>query len=201
MLSGSSEPVRQFVFRRQPAVRRQMVDHLGQMLAEAIQQVLARQAALRHQAVDLVGAKRVGEIARRDLLVRAWAHPRIGRLAVAVLLEMLEQVAQSAADNAACRATGKHAAEAALENGAKTAKTSTKAAAAKTATTKAAANSARRGCRRRCSGRSRAAADVFDSLVGKQRQDRHGHRRHAAAGLCARSGGTARTVLHSVQYI
>src|SRR5580700_2671233 len=125
-----------------------MVDHLGQMLAEAIQQVLARQAALRHQAVDLVGAKRVGEIARRDLLVRAWAHPRIGRLAVAVLLELLEQVAQSAADNAACRASGKHAAEAALENVAKTAKTSTK-----TSTTKAAANSARRGCRRRCSGR------------------------------------------------
>src|SRR5580692_2969493 len=187
-----------------------MVDHLGQMLAEAIQQVLARQAALRHQAVDLVGAKRVGEVARCDLLIRARAHPRIGGFAVAVLLELLEQVAQSAADNAACRASGEHAAEATLEDVAKTAetstktstaKTSTKASAAKTSTTKAAANSARRGCRRRCSGRSRAAADVFDSLVGKQRQDRHGHRRHAAAGLCARSGGTARTVLHSVQYI
>src|ERR1700722_3195000 len=172
-----------------------MVDHLGQMLAEAAQQVLARQAALRHQAVDLVGAKRVCEITRRDLLVRPRAHPRIGGFAVAVLLELLEQVAQSAADNAACRTSGEHAAEATLEDVAKTTKTST----TKTSTTKAAANSAGRGRRRRC--RSRAAADVFDSLVGKQRQDRHGHRRHAAAGLRARGGGTARTVLPSVQYI
>src|ERR1700722_12786376 len=97
-----------------------MVDHLGQMLAEAVQQVLARQAALRHQAVDLVGTKRVGEIAGGDLLVWSRAHPRIGGFAVAVLLELLEQVAQSAADDAAGRAARKQAAKPALENVAKT---------------------------------------------------------------------------------
>src|ERR1700688_396232 len=43
---------RYFVFGRQPSVRRQMVDHVGQMLAEAREQFVARQAALRHQTVD-----------------------------------------------------------------------------------------------------------------------------------------------------
>jgi hypothetical protein len=51
-----------------------MVDHLRQMLAEAIKQFLARQAALRHQTVDLIGAERAGEITRRYLLVRSRAN-------------------------------------------------------------------------------------------------------------------------------
>src|SRR5487761_2790619 len=70
MLAGLSKPARQFALGRQPSVRRQMIDHLGQMLAEAIEQFVARQAALRHQAVDLIGAERAGEIAGRNRLVR-----------------------------------------------------------------------------------------------------------------------------------
>ena len=52
-----------------------MIDHVGQILAEAFQQVIARQPALRRQRFDLVGAERAGEIAGRDLLVGAVADP------------------------------------------------------------------------------------------------------------------------------
>src|SRR6185312_12128623 len=77
-----------------------MVDHLGQMLAQAREQIVARQAGLRHQAIDLIGAQRIGKIVRRNLLVRARADPGIGGFAMTILLELLEQVAKSAADHA-----------------------------------------------------------------------------------------------------
>src|ERR1700730_1047304 len=70
-----SEPACQFAFGRQASIRRQVVDHLGQLLTEAAKQFLARQAALRHQVVDLIGAECVGEIARRNLIVWTLAHP------------------------------------------------------------------------------------------------------------------------------
>src|SRR6185312_4194260 len=76
-----SEPARHFVVRWQPSVRRQMVDDLGQMLAQAVQQILTRQAALRHHMIDLIGAERVRQIARRYLLVRSLRHPGIGGVA------------------------------------------------------------------------------------------------------------------------
>src|SRR6478736_4553002 len=77
-----------------------MVDHLGQLLAETREQFVLRQAGLRYQAVDLIGAQRTGKIARRNLLVRARAHPRIGGFAMAILLELLEQITEPAADHA-----------------------------------------------------------------------------------------------------
>src|SRR6187551_1266502 len=43
----ASNPARQFVLVRQPSVRRQMIDDVGQILAEALQQIVARKAALR----------------------------------------------------------------------------------------------------------------------------------------------------------
>src|SRR5882757_1235151 len=71
----ASNPFRQFAFVRQPSVRRQMIDHVGQILAEAFQQFVARQAGLRCDGIDLVGAERVGEIAGRNRLVLALADP------------------------------------------------------------------------------------------------------------------------------
>src|SRR6476469_5942723 len=72
---SASKPAGQFSVVRQPSVRRQMIDHIGQILAEPLEQVIARQPALRRQRVDLVGAERAGEIARRNLLVGAVADP------------------------------------------------------------------------------------------------------------------------------
>src|SRR6202041_2975969 len=91
------------------------------MLAEAVQQFVARHAALRHQAVDLIGAERIGEIAGRDLLVRPGADPGIDGVAMAALLELLEQVAKTATDDAAGSAARKQATQPALENITKTA--------------------------------------------------------------------------------
>ena len=114
-LSRRQSRPRQFVLVRQPPVRRQMVDHVGQILAEALQQFVARQSALRRQMLDLVGAERVGEVARRDLLVGAVADPGIGRVALALLLELVEQVAEAAAEDAAGGAAREQSAEPALE--------------------------------------------------------------------------------------
>src|SRR5580704_15935259 len=173
------------------------------MLAETVEQFVARQAALRHQTADLVGAERTGEIAGCDLLVGAGAHPRIGGVAMAALLELLEQVAEPAADHAAGSAAREQAAQPTLEEVAKTAAVATaKTSTGKTSTTSASSHSAasgRGGGRRR--GVALAATDMLDRLVGQQGQDRHGHGRHSAAGLRGRTAGPARAVLHAVEYV
>src|SRR4051794_41680740 len=98
-----------------------MVDDVGQILAETAQQFIARQTALCRQRGDLVGAERVGEVAGRDLLVGTVADPRIRRVAMALLLELIEQVAEAAAEHASGRTTREQSAEAALEDVAETA--------------------------------------------------------------------------------
>src|SRR3954453_19586689 len=114
---------RDLVLGRQPSVRRQMVDHLRQILAEAGEQFVARQPALGGQAFDLVGAERIGEIAGRDRLVLALADPGIRGLAVAALLELVQEIATPAAQHAPGRPAREQAAEAALEQPSKTANT------------------------------------------------------------------------------
>src|SRR5581483_10219581 len=115
---------------------------------------------------------------------------------MAALLQLLEQVAQPTADNAAGSAACEQSAKPALE---KVAESATKSPTNST-TSRTADVAARCGCLRRiCTGG--AAAQMLDRLVGKQRQDRHGERRHSAAGLRARARGPARTLLHSVEYI
>src|SRR4051794_22859112 len=97
-----------------------MIDDVGQILAEAVQQFVARHAALRRQRVDLIGAERAGEIAGGDLLVRTIADPGTRGVAVALLLELVQEVAEAAAEHAARRATCEQAAQSALENIAET---------------------------------------------------------------------------------
>src|ERR1700694_2188899 len=107
---------------------------------------------------------------------------------MAVLLQLLEQVAESAADHAAGGAPGEQAAEAAFQN------------IADSAARHSGIDGARRGRgSRRCTGLT--AAEMFHRLPGEQTEDRHGHRRHAAAGLRAWGAGTARAVLHAVEYV
>ena len=161
-------------FRSALSIRRQMVDHFRQMLAQARQQLVAGQAGLRHQAVDLVGAKRVGEIVRRDLLVRAGAHPGTGGFAMAVLLKLFQEVAKAAADHAASRRqrasrrdylsgcrqdrrhwTAKHAPRPPPVEGA--------------------------GAGAGSAGRV-VGGQMLDRFPRQQTQDRHGHRRHATGG-------------------
>src|SRR4029077_10450873 len=58
-----------------------------------------------------------------------------------------------------------------------------------------------RGSRLRCCA-GLVAAKMLDRFPGEQRQDRHGHRRHAATfGLRARCARAARALLHAVEYV
>src|SRR4051794_36093423 len=100
---------------RQPSVRRQMIDHLRQILAEAGEQLVTRQAALGGQALDLVGAERIGEIAWCDRLVPPFAAPVFGGVAMPPLLERFEEIADPAAEHGAGRAAREQAAKAALQ--------------------------------------------------------------------------------------
>src|SRR3954451_21770747 len=100
---------------RQPSVRRQMIDHLRKILAEAQEELVTRQAALGGEALDLVGAERIGEIAWCDRLVIALAAPGIGSVAMTALLELVEEIAEAAAEHGGGRAAREQAAKAALQ--------------------------------------------------------------------------------------
>src|SRR5205814_2967196 len=167
---AASHPLRQLLRALHAAVRRQLVDRAGQFAAKARQQFLARQAGVLRKRVDVVAADRLRQVAFGNILVRSGADPRVGDLALTVVLKLLEQAAEAAAQHAAGRAAGEQSAETALEQIAKTA-------------TKSAAW--RAGVDRTSAGRGLllAGAQVLDALVGKQRQDRHGDRRHAALGV------------------
>ncbi len=68
----------------------------------------------------LVAAERLFEIARIDLLVLAAADPGIGNVALTVFLQLLEDVAKPAVEDAAKRAARSAAGEDAAEDVAKT---------------------------------------------------------------------------------
>src|SRR5437868_3181578 len=125
--------------------------------------------------IDLVGTERAGEIARRHLFVGAVADPRIRLVAEPLLLELVEEIAEPAAEHAAGCAAGQQAAQSALEDVAETA-------AHPTARERRGHIAGRgRWCRPRlCAGLT--AAKMLHCLPGEQSQDRHGHRRLAAAG-------------------
>src|SRR5258705_225593 len=92
----------------------------------------------------------------------------MGSVALAILLELLEQVAKPAADHASRGAAREQAAQSSLEK------------VTETAAARAGIYVAGRW-RRSCTGL--AATEMFDRLVGEQCKDRHGHRRHPAAAL------------------
>src|SRR5439155_8196117 len=97
-----------------------MVDDVGQILAEALQQFVAGQAALGGELLNLVGAERVGEIAGCDLLVGSIADPGVRLVAKSLLLELVQEVAEAAAQDAASRAACEQSAQSALEHVAET---------------------------------------------------------------------------------
>src|SRR3569833_2104515 len=107
---------RYFVGVRQPSIRSQMIDHLRQILAEAVFQLIARHAAVRGELVELIGAKRVGEVPLRDRLVLALSDPGIRGVAQAILLELTKQVAKAARDHAAGGSATEQSSEPAREN-------------------------------------------------------------------------------------
>ena len=121
------------------------------------------------------------------------ADPRLGDIALAVLLELIEQTAKPAAENAAGRAAREQSAEPAGKQSTQRAAARGTSARSGTSTQQAAENVAqpaaailRVGVHRIAArkplritarqGLLLAAAKVLDAFVGKQRQDRHGDR-------------------------
>jgi hypothetical protein len=88
-------------------------------LAKALEQIIARHAGLRHKRVDLFRSECAGQIVRRYILIGSGANPRVGRVAVATLLKLFEQIIQAATQDASGRAPGKQAAQSAFEQIAK----------------------------------------------------------------------------------
>src|SRR5580693_8155570 len=109
VVGASNDPVH-FVGCRQATLGGENIDRLGQLFAEAGQQLLARQSRARHQEVDLFGRQDLAEVGRCDGLILAGADPGLGDVFLARTLELLEQVAQPACQEPAEAArSGTHA--------------------------------------------------------------------------------------------
>ena len=191
---AASEPAGQFAFGRQPSVRRQMIDHVGQILAEALEQFVARQAALRRTAIDLVGAERVGEIAGRNLLVGPLLTQELAASPWPFCWNCLSRSPSPPLITLPAAPPASRPPSPPLSTSPRPPP-----AAGQPAVTLP--GSLARSLRRR---RARlAAAEMLDGLPGQQCQDRHGHRRHSAAAIRLRARGAraARAVLHAVEYV
>src|SRR5580704_5450669 len=81
------------------AARREVVDHLRQVVAQTIEQFFLGDTELRREGADPVRTERRAEIRRGDRAVRAGTDPGLGHLAVAAVVELLEQVAEAAAEH------------------------------------------------------------------------------------------------------
>jgi hypothetical protein len=77
---------------RQPALRRVLIDGVGQILRQTGKDVFTGQARLLRQGVQNVRSDSLLELLGSDLFVRSGANPRIGNFTVAVLLEPLDQL-------------------------------------------------------------------------------------------------------------
>ena len=84
-----------------------MVDHLRQIFAKAVEQIVSRHTGLLGKRIDPVGSERAGQIVRRYSFVGSGANPGIDGVTVAALLKLLEHVVQAATDNAPGGTAGK----------------------------------------------------------------------------------------------
>src|SRR5437867_8258646 len=72
---------------RQPAVRRELVDQLRQILTKTGEQIVALHAGLLTQRVERIATERFLQIVGRNLLVWTAADPGLGHMALSALLE------------------------------------------------------------------------------------------------------------------
>src|SRR3954454_14682242 len=114
---------------------------------------------------------------------------------MALLLELVQEIAEAAAEHAARCAACEQAAQSALEDIAETAGATT--------TGKAGSHiTGQFGRLPRCRA-SLAGCEMLDGFPGQQAQDCHGHGRHPASafGWCVWRARATRAVLHAVEYV
>src|SRR6476619_8251041 len=114
-LLARSEQALRFVFVRHAPVRRELIDEAREILPQPFQQVVASHPGLLRQRVERVASERAREVTLGDRLVRPGADPGMRHVALAVLLELLEQPAEAAIKHRAGRRAAEHAAERAAQ--------------------------------------------------------------------------------------
>jgi len=190
-----------FVLVRHVPVRRELIDEAGQILPQPFQQVVASHPGLLRKRIERVASERAREVAIGDCLVRPGADPRMRHVALAVLLELLEQPAEPAIEHRAGRRAAEHAAEGAAQQIAEIAAVGRSGpGAART----------RRRLWRRTWRRRVGALHMFLRVDREQGQHRLRHRRHALAArlvrrrtrrcrTCARIAGGASNAVENVE--
>src|SRR3978361_736326 len=101
MMMVQRMPIGKFLSVRDTAVGGVFVDRGGQFARQPGEQLLLRQTGLFFQRGQNIGPDRLLHFRRRNLFIRAAIDPGLCRVAVAVLLEVLQQLAAPAAQKAA----------------------------------------------------------------------------------------------------
>src|SRR3954471_2542714 len=104
-------PIRKFLSVRDAALGGVFIDRGRQLARQAGEQFVLGQTGLFFQRGQNIRPDRLLQLWRRTLLVGAVIDPGLCRVAVAVLLEVLQQLAQAAAQKAAGAAAAQHPTE------------------------------------------------------------------------------------------
>src|SRR5262245_60453026 len=167
------------------------------MLTEASEQLVHAQSTLPTQRIERIAPERIRQILGRDVLIRAGADPRSRHLAMATVLEFLNDVPEATAQHVAGRGAAEQAAQSAGEEvtqGTAGLGAGARRHAAWSAAEQSAENiveptarstgthcAARRHRSASSAGRRRLTAAALECLVSKEPEQRHHERRHAAA--------------------
>src|SRR5215470_1334985 len=84
----------------QTSIGREPVHRLGQRAAQPREQLVTRDSCLLREPANLLLAQRLFELGRRNRPVCAACDPRYGLVALTVLLEFFDQIAETATEDA-----------------------------------------------------------------------------------------------------
>src|SRR4029078_13338628 len=115
-----SDHLPRLVLARHPAIRRELVDEGGEIMPEPVEQIVASHPGLLRERVERVASERARKGALRDGLVGSGTDPGICNVALAALLELLEQSAETAVEHRAGGGGAENATHGPAEHGAKT---------------------------------------------------------------------------------
>ena len=96
-------------------MRRELIDEIREVLTKAVEQLGATYAGLLRNMVERFTAERVLEIPRRNLLILPTPDPGLGNIAMSMLLQVLDQVAETSAEHVAGSSAAEKTAKAAFQ--------------------------------------------------------------------------------------
>ena len=96
-------------------MRRELIDQIRKVHTKAVEQLGATYAGLLRNMVERLAAERVLEIPRRNLLILPTADPGLRNIAMSMLLQVLDQVAETSAEHVAGSSAAEKTAKAAFQ--------------------------------------------------------------------------------------